>query len=227
MDFSSFVDIVIFAMVAAFLVLRLRSVLGRRTGNERRRADPFGPPKPEPVDKVVALPDRGARPAADTIDIQAAAGKSSPLEAGLTQVKVADPSFTPQGFLDGAKGAFEMIVEGFAHGDRKALRPLLGDAIYEQFSNAIKAREDAKQTHETTLIGFRSVDIVEARMEGRTAYVTARFASEQVNVTRDKDGHVIDGDSNHVAEVTDIWTFARNSRSRDPNWTLVETRSPT
>lgn len=226
-----FIDIIFFAMVAAFLVLRLRSVLGRRTGSEQRRPDPFHPRPADTGDKagdktgdVVALPDRSARSAGETAEM-AAGAKGTPLEAGLTQIAVADPNFTPQGFLDGAKVAFEMIVQAFAKGDRKALRQLLNDAVFESFSAAIKAREDAKQSHQTTLVGVKSVDIIEARMEGRTALVTVKFVSEQINVTRDKDGRVTEGDPNHVAEITDIWTFARNTRAHDPNWTLVETRS--
>jgi predicted lipid-binding transport protein (Tim44 family) len=225
MDFSSSIDIIIFAMVAAFLVLRLRSVLGRRTGNERRRADPFNPPKPEASDKVMALPDRTARPLAEVIEQPPAGAKASPLDAGIAQVQSADASFTAQGFLDGAKAAFEMIVEAFARGDRDKLRPLLSDAVYDNFSGAIKTREDAKQSHTTTLIGIRSADLLEARLDQRTAYVTVKILSEQVNVTRDKDGNVVEGDPNHVADIVDIWTFARNTRNRDPNWVLVETRT--
>lgn len=220
-----FIDIIFFAMVAAFLVLRLRSVLGRRTGNERRRPDPFRPGPANSGDKVVPLPDRSVRGPGEVIEVPAAT-KGTPLEAGLTQIAVADPNFTPQGFLGGTKVAFEMVVNGFAKGDRKALRPLLNDAVFESFSAAIKAREDAKLTRETTLVDIKSIDIIEARMEGRTALVTVKFVSEQINVSRDKDGRVTEGDATHVAEITDIWTFARNTRSRDPNWTLVETRSP-
>ncbi len=222
-----FIDIIFFAMVAAFLVLRLRSVLGRRTGNEQRRPDPFRPKPADAGDKVVPLPDRSARSAGEAgeaIEIPAGA-KGTPLEAGVTQIGVADPNFTPQGLLDGAKAAFEMVVQGFAKGDRKVLRPLLNDAVFDSFSAAIKAREDAKESRETTLVGIKSAEIIEARMEGRTALVTVKFVSEQINVRRDKDGRVAEGDANHAAEITDIWTFARNTRSRDPNWTLVETRS--
>jgi predicted lipid-binding transport protein (Tim44 family) len=230
-----FIDIIIFAMVAAFLILRLRSVLGRRTGEERQRPDPF---RPTPLDrtgaaspssdKVVQLPERNGRggenAAGATIELPPSA-KGTPLEAGLTQIGVADPNFTPQGFIDGAKAAFEITVEAFAKGERKVLRPLLSDPVFEHFSAAIKVREDARQTHVTTLVGIKSAEILDARMDGRTAYVTVKFVSEQVNVTKDKDGNAADGDPNNVAQITDIWTFARNTRSRDPNWTLVETRS--
>jgi predicted lipid-binding transport protein (Tim44 family) len=119
-----------------------------------------------------------------------------------------------------------MIVSAFAKGERKTLRPLLNDTVFDNFAAAIKAREDVKHSHETTLVGIKSVDILEAQMDGRTAFVTVKFVSEQINVTRDADGHVVDGDPSHVAEITDIWIFARNTRSADPNWTLVETRSP-
>lgn len=221
-----FFDIIIFAMIAAFLVLRLRSVLGRRTGTEQRRADPFRPGPAEPAgEKVIPLPDRAGRKPAETIELPPAA-KGAPLEAGLAQIHVADPGFTIDGFAGGAKVAFEMIVDGFARGDRKALRPLLNDTVFEHFSAAIKAREDAEQNHETTLVSIKSADIVEAQMDGRTAFVTIKFVSEQVNLTRDKDGNLVDGNPRHVAEISDIWTFARNTRSHDPNWTLVETRSP-
>jgi len=231
-----FIDIIIFAMIAAFLILRLRSVLGRRTGEERQRPDPFRPtPLDRPgganpsSDKVVHLPERNGRAGSEngggpTIEVPPAA-KGTPLESGLTQIGVADPNFTPQGFVEGAKVAFEMTVEAFAKGERKVLRPLLSDPVFEHFSAAIKAREDARQTHVTTLVGIKSAEILDARMDGRMAYVTVKFVSEQVNVTKDKDGNVADGDPNNIAEITDIWTFARNARSRDPNWTLVETRS--
>ena len=216
-----FFDIIIFAAIAAFLVLRLRNVLGRRTGHQAPpERDPFRPRPVEeqPSDKIVHLPDRSVdeRPPED----------ESPLGAGLTQIKVADPSFDEAGFLNGAKMAFEMILSAFARGDTDALRPLLSNEVYEDFAGAIKARRDANHTLETTLVGIKAADLIEAEMQGRTAFVTVKFVSEQVNVTRDSDGRVVDGDASHVADVTDIWTFARNTRSRDPNWTLVATSSP-
>lgn len=226
-DGLAFFDIIFFALVAGFLILRLRSVLGRRTGNENRErwtprlpqrapAKPAagqvpGPAGPLP-DNVTPLPGR-----------EPVATGGSPLDAALTQIRLADPSFDPSRFADGARAAFEMIVTAFAQGDTATLRPLLADDVYENFAAAIKGRQDAKQTLETTLIGIKSADVVEARMEGRTAYVTVKFVSEQVNVTRNAAGEVVDGDANRVAAVTDIWTFARNTRASDPNWALVQT----
>ncbi|MBM3539031.1 MAG: Tim44 domain-containing protein [Alphaproteobacteria bacterium] len=222
-DGLAFFDIVFFALVAGFLILRLRSVLGRRTGNENReRWTPRLPPRagskpgtpadrPLP-DNVTPLPCR-----------EPASMDGSPLGAAFTQIRLADPAFDPQRFSEGAKAAFEMIVTAFAQGDTASLRPLLADDVYENFAAAIKGRQDAKQTLETTLIGIKSAEIIEARMEGRTAYVTVKFISEQVNVTRNAAGEVVDGDANRVAAVTDIWTFARNTRASDPNWALVQT----
>lgn len=229
-DGFAFLDIVFFAMVAGFLILRLRGVLGRRTGNESPERWTTRPPRQVPgktapaapgealPDNVTRLPDRATRPADS-----APAEPGSPLEAGITQIKLADRNFDPRGFATGARGAFEMIVGAFAQGDKAALRPLLSDEVYKQFADAIDARQQAKQTLETTLIGVRNVDIVEARLDGRTAVVTVKIVSEQVNVTRDADGQVVEGDANRVSTITDLWTFTRDTRARDPNWALVAT----
>jgi predicted lipid-binding transport protein (Tim44 family) len=222
-DGLAFFDIIFFALVAGFLILRLRSVLGRRTGNENQerwtsrlppRGGPAasGPADRTPSDKVTVLPPRPA-----------AAAPASPLDAAVAQIKQADPSFDPNRFLEGARGAFDMIVSAYAHGDTATLRPLLANDVFENFAAAIKGRQDAKQTLETTLIGIKSVDLLEARMEGRSAFVTVKFVSEQVNVTRNTGGEIVDGDPNHVAAITDVWTFARNTRASDPNWALVQT----
>jgi predicted lipid-binding transport protein (Tim44 family) len=222
---DGFLDIILFAMIAAFLVLRLRSVLGRRTGHERPPPDPMARQRGETKanDNVVELPDRtGAAPRDETF---ATDTSDDPLSAGLTQIRIADPSFDGGEFVVGARSAFEMVVQAFAAGDLKTLRNLLNDEVYDNFSSAVKQRDEANETLETTIIGIKKAEIIEARVEGKTAFVTVSFLTEQVNVTRDKDGEVIDGDPNRITEITDIWTFARNTRARDPNWTLVETRS--
>lgn len=221
-----FLDIILFAMIAAFLVLRLRSVLGRRSGHERRPPDLVSQRKQDAAgnDNVVELPDR-TKEAADDEDFGTEAESEDPLADGLTQIRIADSSFDPQEFLAGARTAFEMVVENFAEGNAKALRTMLNDEVFENFAAAIKQREEAGETLETTLIGIKNAETLEARMEGRTAFITVKFVTEQVNLTRDKSGEVVDGDPSRVTDVTDIWTFARNTRARDPNWTLVETRS--
>jgi predicted lipid-binding transport protein (Tim44 family) len=221
-----FFDIIFFAMVAAFLVLRLRSVLGKRTGTENperwRPRPPVAPRGDQPArpDNVTPLPPRNGAPPAEVL---APAAPSTPLEAGITQIKLADPSFDPRGFVAGAKQAFEMIVGAFAQGDSAALRPLLSDEVYDNFVSDIRRRQQAKQTLETTLVGIKSAEIIEAKMDGRAAAVTMKFVSEQINVTRDAAGQTVDGDPSHVMTVVDVWTFSRNTRSRDPNWQLVAT----
>jgi predicted lipid-binding transport protein (Tim44 family) len=226
----AFLDIILFAAIAAFLVLRLRGVLGRRTGHDQPpKYDPFRDRSKEESaeDKVIQLPDRGARSEEEDAGLEQDAQPSggTPLEAGLTQIKLADRKFEVDGFLSGAKAAFEMIVSGFAEGDTKVLRPLLSNDVYEEFAGAIKTREDDDQTLETTLIGISEAEVIEAELQAKTAFVTVKFVTEQVNVTRDAEGRVVEGDPNQATPVTDIWTFARNTRSRDPNWTLVATRS--
>ena len=243
MSDASFIEIVILAAVAAFFIFKLRSVLGKRTGHEERpEFDPFRKAEErsrEAEDKVIHLPDRvGERDKAGRrLDEEelleepqgepaAAAAADTPLASALTQIKLADRAFDRDQFLAGARAAFEMVIAAFAAGDSKSLRPLLANDVYDDFSGAIKQREDAKENLETTLIGITASEIIEADLRQKTAFVTVKFVSEQVNVTRDAEGRIVDGDPNHVAKVTDIWTFARNTRSRDPNWALVATRSP-
>jgi predicted lipid-binding transport protein (Tim44 family) len=243
MSDANFIEIVILAAVAAFFIFKLRSVLGKRTGHEERSDfDPFRQAEErgrETDEKVIKLPDRagerdrGARPLEEDELVEEPAAEAAapevtdtPAAAGLTQIKLADRNFDKDQFLAGARGAFEMIIGAFAAGDSKSLRPLLANDVYDDFAGAIKEREDANESLETTLIGITESEIIEAELRQKTAFVTVKFVSEQVNVTRDAEGRIVDGDPNHVAKVTDIWTFARNTRSRDPNWALVATRSP-
>ena len=137
----------------------------------------------------------------------------------------ADPSFDEAGFLGGARGAFEMIVTAFAKGDAETLRPLLADGVFQNFKRAIDDRVSRGETLETTLVGVTAAELVDADLDKSTAKVTIRFVSEQVNVTKDASAKIVDGDPNKVVTITDVWTFARDVRSSDPNWMLVETRA--
>jgi predicted lipid-binding transport protein (Tim44 family) len=222
---DGFLDLILFAMIAAFLVFRLRSVLGRRTGHERPPPDPPAqqPEEPPQNDNIIELHDRTGL--AEQDEAFAAEDSDDPLVAGVAQIQSADSNFSPDEFCEGASAAFEMVIQAFAAGDLKALRSLLNDEVYDNFSAAVKQRQEAEEELETTVISIKNAELLEARLEGRMAFVTVKFLSEQVNVTRDKSGEVVDGDPTQVTDVTDIWTFARNTRARDPNWTLVETRS--
>ncbi|HYM02684.1 MAG TPA: Tim44/TimA family putative adaptor protein [Stellaceae bacterium] len=218
-DGFQYIDIVIFALIAGFLVLRLRSVLGRRTGNERRR-DAFGPAKPETApDKVIDLATRAA-----PIDVTPAPAAES--LSGSASLKAADPRFDEAAFLRGARGAFEIIVNAFAAGDTASLQPLLSEEVYGHFAEAIRARTAAHEKLETTLLSVKTVAVTEGGTEGDNAVVTVKFVSDQINVVRGADGSTVEGNPNQVVEKTDLWTFSRPLRSRDPNWTLVATHSP-
>jgi len=223
-DFQYF-DIILFAMIAAFLVLRLRSVLGRRTGNERRRelfvrrtAPVADKPAPEKV-ATTGDPDK------DIVSARPAVKAADAVVDGLNRIRRADPAFDPPQFLEGARTAFEMIVSAYAKGDKAALRPLLSDEVYQPFAATIDERAAAKETFETSDLRLDDAEIVDADMAGRTARVTVKLASRQINVTRAMDGSIVDGDPDHPVEKTDYWTFARDTRSTDPNWVLVATSS--
>lgn len=228
----NFLDLVFFAVVAVFLVLRLRNVLGRRTGHQRRR-NPFAAQQSvEQSDKgkVISLPDRassaGEGEGVEATERPAAELEEAPVQVGFERIAAADRGFTPEEFLAGARGAFEIVVNAYAASDAGALQGLLSDEVFDNFNGVIQARAKAGHKLTTTLVGITSAAVVEAGMQERTAFVTVKFVSDQVNVTRDGEGNVVEGDAEKVVAVTDLWTFARNTRARDPNWTLVATRSP-
>lgn len=228
-DGFAYLDILIFAMVAAFVAYRLRSVLGRRTGHERRRPDAVPRTHPAPreqapaQDNVVPLPERGAAQVPTSDDPAIADVTDAGLKSGLTEIRMADPSFDLDGFLRGARAAFTMVVEAFAKGDRATLRPLLADPVFGEFARAIDDREGRGHTLSTELVALRAAELIGAEMRGGKARMAVRFTSEQINVTHDVEGNVVEGDAKRIADVVDQWTFERDSRSRDPNWALVET----
>ena len=217
-----FLDIIFFALVAAFILHRLRRMLGRRTGHERPQREPFRRSQAVTDDNVIELADRSETEAEAGAEPAPQPGSAA---AGLAQIKAADSRFEADQFLSGARGAYEMIIAAFAQGDTTALRPHLNDEVYDNFASAIGEREEHDRTLDSTLVAIKSADIVEASMRGRTAQIAVTFVSEIVNVVRDRSGEVLEGDPTAAREVTDIWTFARDSRSMDPNWTLIETRS--
>jgi len=224
----AFIDIIFFAMVAAFIAFRLRSVLGRRTGNERRRTNPFlaseKKQEGQPADNVVKLPDRHA--SLDDGEPVFADIKDEKLKKGLTEIRLADPHFDLDDFVAGSRAAFGMVLDAFANGDKAGLRPLLADPVYDSFSAAIDQREAAGEKLTTEIVAMRASEVAEAGMDGPYAKLTVKFVTEQINATRDAEGNVVDGDASQIAELVDLWTFARDTRTDDPNWQLVETRTP-
>lgn len=223
-----YLDIVLFALVAAFLVLRLRSVLGRRDGFQGKGQDPIAfPRKPERPGDVANGKTDTPEPAVegpsgrDNLSVAPAS-----VEAGITQIRVADPKFDEREFVEGARKAFEWILQAFVNGDTASLQPLLSGDVYANFARTIEERHQTGEKLETTLVGILSADIIEAYMAGRTAHVTVKFVSQQITVVRDAQGAVVDGDPSAVTEVTDYWTFSRDTRATDPNWLLVATGAP-
>jgi predicted lipid-binding transport protein (Tim44 family) len=229
---------IIFLALAVFIFLRLRSVLGQRTGRERPPYDPYSARdavRSPTNDKVVTLPPRGAD--ATTRPSEAAAPPAperwkdiaetgSAVAAGLDAISAADPSFDAKHFITGARTAYEMIVTAFASGDRRQLRSLLSREVFDGFDAAITERERRSETAETRFVSIDGSTITAAELRNRaTAQITVRFVSKLVSATRDRAGTVIDGSAEKVTDVTDVWTFARDISSRDPNWKVIATEA--
>jgi predicted lipid-binding transport protein (Tim44 family) len=222
----AYLDILFFAMVAAFIAFRLRNVLGRRTGHERRRPNAITPrPAEARVEPMASRQDPDGAPQPAESSPVADSGDPA-LKAGLTQIRLADPNFDLESFLEGAKSAFAMIVEAFSKGEKDTLRPLLADEVYGSFAAAIDERAAHGRVLSTELVSIGNAQLAGAAMRGTVARVTVRFTSEQINVTTEPDGTVVEGDASAIEEIVDVWTFERDTRSHDPNWLLVETRSP-
>lgn len=228
---------IIFLALAVFIFLRLRSVLGQRTGRERPPYDPYSTRdavRSPANDKVVTLPTRPAEPATSR-PVEAAppsadrwkgvAESGSSIAAGLDAMAAADPSFDAKHFLTGARAAYEMIVTAFAEGDRRQLRNLLSREVYDGFDSAISEREGRGETAETRFVSIDNATITGAELRGRIAHITIRFISKLISATRDRSGAVIEGNAEKVTDVTDVWTFARDVSSRDPNWKVVATEA--
>ncbi|WP_062115185.1 Tim44/TimA family putative adaptor protein [Aureimonas sp. AU40] len=224
---------IFFIVVAAVVLYQLRSVLGRRTGHERPPYDPYSrtndnPTPPREQGNVVTLPSRRvpAEEAPGRFEaIDKAAPLGSPANAGLRRIQEADPSFDLDQFLNGARAAYEMVVTGFADGDRKLLKNLLSPEVYQGFESSIIEREARGERMQSSFVGIDNATVVAAELKGRDAFVTLRIVSQLISATLKSNGEVVDGDPETVAEVRDVWTFARDTRSRDPNWKLVETES--
>jgi len=222
--------------LAVFIFLRLRNVLGQRTGNER-------PPYDRAARNVVhgtqdnnVVPIPGTvidqAPLAPTADIAAPSDRwkgiaepGTTLAQGLDAIAAQDSSFDPRHFLSGARSAYEMIVLAFANGDRRALKDLLSSDVYDSFEAVIRDREKHEQKTETRLVSIDKAELVGAEGRDKSAQLTVRFVSQMISVTRDKAGTIVEGNPDKVTDITDVWTFARDTTSRDPNWKLVGTGS--
>jgi len=235
-------------IVALVVILKLRSVLGRKTGDEETRVERYrsersrqaGARSPQ-SDNVVTLPraerDEMAGPgqsqaavAEAEAKIRTFAGKDAAVERGLLDILRLDSAFDPEQFLRGARQAYEMIVVAFAEGNRKLLRDLLSREVYEGFLSAIDDRDRRGEQLDQSFVGIQKADIVGAELKDGMASVTVKFVSQLISATRDRAGTVISGDAQRITDVTDVWTFSRDvstAKTRaNPNWRLVETQAP-
>lgn len=214
------VEIVILAMIAAFLGLRLYSVLGRRAEHEEEPIPTrFENPPRQPGGDATAQPSPFPQPARP----REFSGLSPALERGLQEIHAADRSFAITPFVEGAKAAYAMILEAFWNGDRDDLKALCSPEVYSSFRSAIDAREEAGESLDNTLIRIEEAVITSATLEGRMAQIAVRFTSDIAAVTRDREGNVIAGSLDDAVESRDVWTFVRNVQSAEPDWTLEET----
>lgn len=228
--------------VALIVFWRLKSVLGARTGNERPPVDPLGTArkgdspvlKPDAEGKVLRFPqsDEGRQATADADEEPAApvwagyADAGTELATGLENIARADSGFAPKSFVEGAKIAYEMVIDAFARGDKNALKNLLSRDVLDGFSKAIDDRERSGQRIESRFVGINSAKITAASLVGSRASVTLQFVSELISATYAKSGEVLDGDSKEIREITDVWTFERDTTSKNPNWKLAATQTP-
>ena len=229
MDFTT----LIFMGLAAIVIWRLWAVLGTRTGQEQIPPSRFSrrpEPLPEsPLESGTILKHPAHQP--DDVDSAPAyrwtglAEPDSEVARGLTAIAAADPDFDGRQFVEGARGAYEMIVTAFAKGDRNTLRDLLSREVFEGFAAAIAEREKRGETVDMTFVSIDKATLADAQLRGKSAQITVRFQSKLISATRDRDGQIIDGAAARVVDVTDIWTFARDAGQRDPNWKLIATES--
>jgi predicted lipid-binding transport protein (Tim44 family) len=203
---------IIFAFLAVFVLWKLRSVLGERTGLEG-----------EPDRRVVPFPAPAAPPPVNDARWADFAERGSPVWAGLDDIARAQSDFAPRAFLAGASAAYELVVQAFSRGDEDALRSLASEEVFSSFKGALDERKRRGETLETTFVGFNSVRIAEARVERPNALIAVRFDSQFVTVTRDANGAVLEGDPTQPSNIVDVWTFARRNDASTPNWTLVAT----
>ena len=211
-----FIDILIFAAIALFLIFRLRSILGNRDGFEQKR------PEQSAFDATVQTENDNSAPKKI---VPLRANNSVANGEGLEAVRRADPSFKDDDFMQGAAGAFSLILKAFADGDLATLRRLLAFELYEEFASSVHTRNKEGDQLAITVQSIDDVQLVDASVKDFIASVTVKFVSQQSRVVTDKDGQVIDDESEEQATITDIWVFERDTQLNDPNWKLVETQT--
>lgn len=217
-------DLIILAIAAGFILYKLFTVLGQRTGMQ---SDDL--PEESNKNNVINIQQKSEKNKEQTPPSKSAADVSIEslephLRRSVQEVTRLDPEFSLADFKEGASFAFEIIVDSFSKGDLKALKPLLSKSLYDVFEDAVKEREKRGETYENTLVRIEKVDVEKIDLDGTVAKIRVEFTSEQIPVTRNKAGDIIDGNPNQIDQIIDYWTFERNMRSKDPNWVLTSTQ---
>ena len=217
-----FIDIVLFAMIAAFLILRLRSVLGKHRNSGEGKSN-LGLHTLTQSHKTEKQPVEGDSKEESKIEPQNSEQDNDGVD--LAEIQGAMPGFEKGEFLAGVRAAFEIIVNSFSSGDKEKLAGLLSDEVFNNFSSAITDRERLGHVSESSLIRIIDTVLLEANISDGSVLLTVKILSEQINATKGEQGEVVDGNPDLVLEVADIWTFSKEIESPDPNWRLVATRS--
>lgn len=224
--------LIILALIAVFILLQLRRTLGKKTGYDNsdkqqdiyeRNAHPSEKDASyEKDDNVISLhPDQEEAGEKPNLGLS----PTSPFYGAIEKIHAHDRSFSLRSFIDGAEQAYGIILNSFWQADKKTLRSMLSKEVFEQFSNSVDQLKDKKLQWENTIKDVEMIDLEEANITGSLAEVTLKFTSHMVLSSKDMDGNIVEGDAKRPVKVTDIWTFCRDVRSSDPNWTLVATRN--
>ena len=218
---SAVIQLLVLAGIAIFLILRLRSVLGSREGFEKPTV-PMGGANDQnraPRREFEVIEGGVDRDITDHVDDGTEAAKA------LAAMKIAEPGFNVGEFLQGARSAYEMILMAFEQGDMDAVKPFIADDVYEAFADVIRQREEQGLTIDANFVGMREVSLVDASFERDTSTgeVTVRFIGELTSVVRNAEGEIVEGDPQAIKRQKDVWSFARQMGTGDPNWQLVAT----
>ncbi len=219
------VDLIFFIMIAAILVLRLRSVLGKRTGNEKKSKNNFSfdskqaqkTYKDENIVKENLKQPKLVEENINNMDFKS--------KTGLEKINTIDKSFSSKEFLAGAKEAFESIVEAYAKSDFKTLKNLLNNKMFKIFSDSINKRNKKNNVLEHTFISFKNAEIKKISVKSSIAEIVVKFVTEQVNLLKNSKGKIIEGNPEYIEDHIDNWTFSKDLNSGNPNWNLTDTET--
>ena len=213
-----YIDILILAMIAIFIVNRLKNVLGKKTGNEHDIVEKYSRSKTNfkesPPDQI-SKSNQNQKPVNDVFF-----HKDPKINSDLREIYNQDENFDSKEFLDGSKKAFEFIIKNYSEEKLEPLKKLLSSSIYRDFESQIDARVKKSQNLDITIIGIKSAEIVSASLKSKIALICVKFSSEQVQVVKDLEGKIVEGDNNQILSIDEKWSFSKNLKSKDPNWTL-------